>query len=588
MNSVTSSSSVWSFWSIYIRYGLNGSLLNIVYLYPISVFFVIVEIILNSLNTYSTAVSVDNLSKIQSVSVHLSLHLFIVLFTSNISTYLRKAFRKTNDRYKYLILGRIWQGIDGHIQKADADTRSKISLDDRFDAYNKLVGTYNDITDIVLTMISQIVNSFVLCLFTIYKQPLMFIIISCVSFVMIYINRFNTNKQKPDSDKFWSDAYYEIVTQEGNVTNPCFEKYNYTSPDVPEKYLNLTKHYLEKFIKWNDTTNFVNCTKNAMIFIVLLTLIHFKLYDCAMIVLINRQSLFGAFTTYDNFIQCEKRAHTSLEKVVKLLTLVSDQSKNKEDDCIVTSFDNKQLSRIYIEKLKININSQTNRSDEFSGMRQNILLKLDSALLKIENNKCLLIEGKTGCGKSVTLNVLAGLYCGKVCENMTVSFKDGTISNCEFNKLVNSRYYINQLISDDYKYNRSIQMPMSRLFPNANGDFLKDFLTTVFKLDNIPELNECPKGKLSGGEIQRYVIASQIWKAIQSKPDIVILDEIDKALDKDTAVHIMSWIIRNLKCYFVIVTHLTEVKQMLKEKYINQIWTYESDGKEIRIKTEIF
>ena len=74
------------------------------------------------------------------------------------------------------------------------------------------------------------------------------------------------------------------------------------------------------------------------------------------------------------------------------------------------------------------------------------------------------------------------------------------------------------------------------------------------------------------------IVASQIWQAMNICPDIIIMDEIDKALDKETAVHVMSWIVANVNSFFVIVSHLTEVKQMLFDgNYVSQVWTYE-DG----------
>jgi len=71
-----------------------------------------------------------------------------------------------------------------------------------------------------------------------------------------------------------------------------------------------------------------------------------------------------------------------------------------------------------------------------------------------------------------------------------------------------------------------------------------------------------------------------IWKILILEPDIVILDEIDKALDKDTAVHILSWIIKNVPSFFILVTHLSEVKDaLLTQNVINQIWNYDLTDK---------
>jgi ABC-type multidrug transport system ATPase subunit len=137
-------------------------------------------------------------------------------------------------------------------------------------------------------------------------------------------------------------------------------------------------------------------------------------------------------------------------------------------------------------------------------------------------------------------------------------------------------------------YNGKIALPMFKLFPGAKDiEEITRFLMDVFALkpSSIPEsLTDCPHSKLSGGELQRYVVASQIWRVLRVNPDMLILDEVDRALDKETAVKVMSWIVSNVKCFFVIVTHLTEVKQMLLDRQcVSQIWTYETQDTDSRL-----
>jgi len=130
--------------------------------------------------------------------------------------------------------------------------------------------------------------------------------------------------------------------------------------------------------------------------------------------------------------------------------------------------------------------------------------------------------------------------------------------------------------------------PLFKMFPNVSDiKTLTTFLTDVFRLNeaSIPQkLTDCPPAKLSGGEIQRYVLAHHIWMIQQVKPDCVFLDEVDRALDKDTAIHIVRWIVRTIPAYHTIVSHLTEVKEMLhKEGLIDLVWKYENDGNRINI-----
>lgn len=181
-----------------------------------------------------------------------------------------------------------------------------------------------------------------------------------------------------------------------------------------------------------------------------------------------------------------------------------------------------------------------------------------------------------------------------MCLNVEAKLKSGESVSAEFNQLIGSKCYIGQLLADVYKYNGKINLPLYKLFLGAeNIDQVADFLKTVFLLKDscIPSsLEDNPHSRLSGGEIRRYVLASQIWQVLRIHPDIVIMDEIDKALDKETAVHIMSWIMENINCFFIVVSHLTEVKQMLfDKKYVSQVWTYDekSDTDRVNIKTQL-
>lgn len=487
-------------------------------------------------------------------------------------------------------------------------------------------------------------------------------IVLCAIYIILWryivprTNKYNDNDK--NSNTFWIRSYYDIATKESISVNPLFEqqyqsevmdndrcemiineqlKLSNTSfdikkiakdeaensaqgkvvrPNVPERYMETIHYYSLKHQNWSDTHDNIQTVQNVVSFLIIMFLVSSELYETALVVLINRSSMFGILTSYSDMKRCEKSSEQSMEKIVKILDAVDKQLELSNTKIIQiidpdTNHDTRvRLETIFIKEMKINIssakintdtdtdtiieiNSGNEENETSKDSLNNRYISLTSAEISITPHKCLLLEGRTGCGKSVTINALAGLYSEKICSNMNVTLRSGKTIDAEFNQLLGSRCYISQLLSDDYKYNGKIDMPLYKLFPEAKdinqiSSFLKDVFS--FKDSCIPlSLEEPPHSKLSGGEVQRYIVASQIWRILKIRPDIVIMDEIDRALDKETAVQIVSWIVENISCFFIIVSHLTEVKQMLFDKnYVSQIWTYdESDICSISIKSQI-
>jgi ABC-type glutathione transport system ATPase component len=333
-------------------------------------------------------------------------------------------------------------------------------------------------------------------------------------------------------------------------------------------------------------------------------------YDTALIILINKYALFSAIDTFGRLKRIEQDSERSLSPIQKILRTIDDQLNDHQiqniavpKQLIRNAHDDLQLQphiqSINIEEMKIIIPGQKTKSNlmvenEINPSNYDRIVYLNTGCINYQIGKALLLDGVTGCGKSVTLNTIAGLYSGKICREMRIRFTDNTIIDGEFNQILESRCYISQMLSDDFKYRGKIALSMDKMFPGANIEEINDFLIEVFLLkpQSIPtSLTDTPQANLSGGEIQRYVVASQIWRAIRIMPDMLILDEIDRALDKETAIHVISWILTNIKSFFVIVSHLSEVKQMLmNKKIISQIWTYrisDTDRQIININTQI-
>lgn len=631
----------WTYWSIYLQYGVEGSVWNLFYLNPIVSFLVVLEIIANSVSTFAmTSITKALMNKSGSAfesRYYFLLLLGFVLFATDITKFAKRLFRIWSLFYKGRILRRINKGIIDHLSLASFETKTNFaSICEQFEALNQFVWTYDNVTDTLVDMVIQIARFTTFCTYIIYTEPRL-IFVLCITYVILWRYIAKPTMQKKSGNEFYSRAYYDMLTKDNNDVNPLFkqiyqsfesnrcdmivnDEYDYehiardeasfasrlgkgVQTDVLERYMELIHYYIRRTFDWVFAQDTVLFSQNVASFLIVGFLFVVEKYEIAMLVMINRSVMFGIMASYSDAKRCEQSSERSMEKIVKILNAIDTQIESEVDTCtaapvqIVDSdikYDLRvRLTKIIICNMMIPIPIPKTTSQVQSKVYPT-MIRLDTTEILVEPHKCLLLDGRTGCGKSMTINILAGLYRGTVCDKMNVVFSDYSLKSAEFNQLLGSRVLISQLLADDYKYNGKIDLPIYKLFPGAKSiEQVSAFLKDVFRFKDscIPtSLEETPHSRLSGGEIQRYVVATSIWQTIMIRPDIIIMDEIDKALDKETALHVVSWIVNNISSYFVIVSHLTEVKQMLFDTgYVNQVWTYdeETDASQIIIRTQL-
>jgi len=643
----------WTFWGIFINHGLKGSFFNLFLLNPIVVLVILCEFAINSINTYSTTIVVKELTAMSQTPIsHIPLLVFVflligVLFATDISNIIKSWTRPMATIYKTQINERILTIIVAHLEKASHETDKEYGIADKSEALNKFTWVYDNIIDTIIDATVQTTRSMALCMYIIYQEPLIFFVLALVyyviwKYVIPYINI--DQKKNTSSQKFWERTYYDIATNKNIKINPLYKQLyqdddiklenknglidieNATKieaeyskdgstvrPNIVQRYMEIIRFYASKRVNWDNSYELLQTTQHIIISLILISMFYTGRYETAIVILINRYTMFSMINTFSNLSRIEQNAERSLEPVQKILMAIDKQLEENKNSRnltqLIPTISRPELRRhvrsVYIDSMKIPIPAQKvfkNKASIVNTENKELLhqpveydryVYLESAHLNYDIGKALLIEGITGCGKSITVNALAGLYTKPICNSMIIDFSDGTHVSAEFNSILGSRCYISQMLSDEYKYNGKITLPLFKLFPGARDiEEITDFLVNIFAMNpaSIPEaITEHPHSKLSGGEIQRYVVATQIWQALRIKPDMLILDEIDRALDKETAVKVMSWIITNVKCFFVIVSHLSEVKQMLMEKRcVSQIWSYStsvSDKQQIKINT---
>ncbi|MFX0077619.1 MAG: ABC transporter ATP-binding protein [Candidatus Hermodarchaeota archaeon] len=193
--------------------------------------------------------------------------------------------------------------------------------------------------------------------------------------------------------------------------------------------------------------------------------------------------------------------------------------------------------------------------------------------LTIRSGEFLVIEGKSGCGKTTLLNVLSGLdrpTDGRIIfDQMDLTVIDERILPKIRQEKIGFIFQLFNLISTMTVY-ENVAAP---IWPtDLSRQEIEDRAMDVIRAVDMVERKDHIPRQLSGGEQQRTAIA----RALVNKPKVVFADEPTGDLDTKTGATIMQ-LLRKLnqqeKITFVVVTHDQELI-----KYADRHFTM-SDGR---------
>ncbi|MFX1577511.1 MAG: ABC transporter ATP-binding protein [Promethearchaeota archaeon] len=179
--------------------------------------------------------------------------------------------------------------------------------------------------------------------------------------------------------------------------------------------------------------------------------------------------------------------------------------------------------------------------------------------LTIRSGEFIVVEGKSGCGKTTLLNVLSGLdrpTDGRIIfDQMDLTVVDERILPKIRQEKIGFIFQLFNLISTMTVY-ENVAAP---LWPtNLKGKEIEDKAMEVIRAVDMVERKDHIPRQLSGGEQQRTAIA----RALVNRPKVVFADEPTGDLDTKTGASIMQ-LLRKLnkqeKITFVVVTHDQEL-----------------------------
>lgn len=179
---------------------------------------------------------------------------------------------------------------------------------------------------------------------------------------------------------------------------------------------------------------------------------------------------------------------------------------------------------------------------------------IEDLSLEIDFGEKILMQGRSGIGKSTFAKLLVGLHTGFKGQVTIGDRQLNQFSRAELNKLV---ILVEQ---NPLLFNRTIRENICY----SNTDYSESELSRVLNISCCHEfISALPKGldtrlgeqgsSLSGGQIQRIAIA----RALLCKPKILILDESTSGLDKDLERKVLSNLVALKNQTLIVITHST-------------------------------
>ena len=188
----------------------------------------------------------------------------------------------------------------------------------------------------------------------------------------------------------------------------------------------------------NKSDTIINIIQYGCIILISVHLWYIQKAELIMFIVVNNNNLFGFLDVVTNLEQvkniCSSRVATSFKMIDEI---ISEQTV-LTDIIIHPPQTNMMINQIQIRNINRKINDK-------------ISLKYDgSIVIDMNKNGIILLDGPKGSGKSVTMDILAGMYDGCVAD---VYFNTDKLQN-EFRDLNMYRTYVRQCIVDDYKLNK--------------------------------------------------------------------------------------------------------------------------------------
>jgi len=448
------------------------------------------------------------------------------------------------------------------------------------ESLNGIFNAYNNLSSVLEHLFLEIINTIVIIIVAFMEEPILCIIIISSTIFLITCNHF-LSKEKSSLNKSITSIISNISIE---ISNQYTNRVDYTYNNMfPMLYDNIDPvvGIVKQYNVWDDrayitkkTRNIIAMIKNCLILLICLYLYYADRSKLIFFILINREKLFGMMNCIRIFTEVRDltggRLTSSFNMVDSLVDCHISPKMNKMRQASPNLNSNSNLNKFTVRIVNIHRKVSPTITLKYNGIINIDLMK----------KGIILLDGVKGCGKSITMDIIAGMYDGKVTKGVYIN---GKRLQDEFRDFMSDRIYIRQCIGDDYRMNKknTITMTLAELFPNGSYDDIIDFLVTFDINQKMPKdlitvisMNE---KELSPGQIQSIILASQLWKTILLKKPLLLLDEPERNIDFDSVKKIFDMLIQKYPGTIILITHSGELKKYLDDiNSIKQKWIYKS------------
>lgn len=483
--------------------------------------------------------------------------LFLPLYSSILTIIYSKVFLQK----KTYVINNLLNYLKGVFENAPNSFHEKYDINEKYDSYTSSIWGYDHVIQLLISMASSLIKILTISISLSYQDYKLGFLIILTNAIMLYIMpKINEKLEKIKKSninykQLYGQAYYESVINEELRINPKLSLIQ--EEDLNSSIIQIISNYHKREIFYK-LENIISIGIKALFLFGIISLVYYQQkYNYILILILNQNIIFGFVDLYTEFKQTENSNKKHMEELFKMLEFIDNYEK--ENIKIETNENIGSIGKIKITDLDYKI------VEKLSG-RVVLHLKSDNLMFDMNSSKnIILINGKTGSGKTVLTKILSGQTdnCCKLFDGNT----GDPISS--FDKLSKHRIIINQKVSEEYTRNGNISMALNKLYPSVKSiEELNGFLNNFNIVDKFVEnkLDSTFTDKLSGGERQRIVLSSMFWKILKVNPTYVIIDEPEKGIDEDTMNKIMDFIINNYYGTIFLITHNENLKTRYNEK----------------------
>lgn len=191
------------------------------------------------------------------------------------------------------------------------------------------------------------------------------------------------------------------------------------------------------------------------------------------------------------------------------------------------------------------------------GVGESEVIALNEVDFSVQNNEFIAIMGKSGCGKTTLINILATLDFPDSGEYYLEDTLVSKLSEKQLAKLKRSKVAVifqNYNLVEEITVLENIVLPFVFDKRNYNEEYFDEIVTDLGLSE---KLNKYPS-QLSGGEKQRVSIA----RALMIQPAVVLADEPTGNLDYYNAINVVKMLktcSQKYKQTVIMVTHDREL-----------------------------